>query len=268
VSSVECRVSSGWTDGWTGRLKGKGGMDLAVAIQKSLGDEGLGASGALIGSLPRMVAPVYDQGRVLGEGLAAGLADVGPLPRVGPLVHDEGRPLVEGLAAHLAAQALLAPVEPQVILERALGRYGLAAQVTVVLVLPGVGLHVGHQRVPIGESLAAELALVLDRLEVRLVAPRVSRERMAVGQRLAADLADVFLGPVSAVHVAAQLRVREEALAAEGTVARVPVEVPPLVIGQLRGLDEGPAAHVTDEVALARVDAPVDGQRVGALEGL
>lgn len=239
-----------------------------MGVEQSPGHEGLVAVSTLIRPLAGVVSLVYDEGRVLGEGLAACVAGVRLLAGVRPLVHHQRGLLAERLAAHVADQRLLAAVQAQVVLQRALGRDGLAAELAVVLVLAGVRLHVHHQRVLVGEHLAAELALVLHRLEVRVVDLQVARQGVVVGELLAAGGAHVLLGTVLHVHVAVQLRVREEALVADLAVPRVPLEVASVVGGQLRRLDERAAAHVADEVTLVRVDPPVHRQRVRPLEGL
>lgn len=66
------------------------------------------------------------------------------------------------------------------VLERASGGHGLSTEMTVVLVLSSVGLDVDHQGVLVGEYLPAELALVLDGLEVRVVDFGMPDQRVVV----------------------------------------------------------------------------------------
>ena len=91
---------------------------------------------------------------------------------------------------------------------------------------------------------------------------------MIVWKAPAAVLAHVLLRAVPHVHVSSQLRVREEAFVADVTVRRVLLEVPSLMRGELRRLNEGTAAYVADEVTLRAVNATVHRESVAALEAL
>lgn len=133
-------------------------------------------------------------------------------------------------------------------------------------VLSHVALHVKHQRVLVDERLAAELALVLHGLEVRIVDHQMLHQSVIVRERLVTVMADVFLGVVLRVHVAVQLGVAEESFLTNLAVPGVLVEMASLVGGQLEGLHERVAANVADEIPLPRVDLPVHCQRAGPFE--
>ena len=125
---------------------------------------------------------------------------------MGPFVNHQGTPLAERLAADVADQQLLATVQPQVVLKRTLGRHRFTRKGAVVLILAHVGLDVEHQRILVDERLAAELALVLHRLEVRVVHLEVLHQGMIIREGLIARVADVLLGAVLHVHVAVEPR--------------------------------------------------------------
>lgn len=124
-----------------------------------------------------------------------------------------------------------------------------------------------HQRVLVNKRLSAELALVTVRLITGLMTLYVPGQQVAVGKAFGANGTTVLPRAVAHVHVATQLGVGEEALATELAVPGVALKMPALMRGQLRCLDKGPTANIADEVALARVDSPVDGQCAAALEG-
>ena len=138
---------------------------------------------------------------MLRERFPARVAGVRFLAGVGSLVNDQGAPLAKSFAAHVADQQLLAAVQTKMILKGSLGRHGFTAQVAVVLVLAHVGLHVEHQRVLVHERLAAEFALVLHWLEVRIVHLQMLHQSVIVRERFVARVANVLLRAVLHVHV-------------------------------------------------------------------
>lgn len=137
---------------------------------------------------------------------------------------------------------------------------------TVVLVFSSMGLHVRYQRIPVGKRFTTEFALVLSGFEIRLVTSYMSHQRMIIGKSFATRIAHVLIGSVFDVHVAVKLSICKKTFIAKVTVPREAFEVPPLMSCQLRSLDKSSTADITDEVALAGVNAPVDRQSIGAFE--
>lgn len=139
---------------------------------------------------------------------------------------------------------------------------------TLVFVLAHVGLHVQHQGILVNESLAAELALMLHRLEVWIVDHQMLHQSVIIRERFVARMTYVFLGAVLHVHVTVELRVREESFLAHLAVPGVFIEMPSVMGGQLKGLNERVSANVADEILLVGMDPTMNGQGVGPLEGL